>query len=109
MLRTSVHEGRLIRAPPSSSRQRIPPTMTKIAFIGAGSVEFTRNVLSDLLTSPDLGPLAISLHDIDGERLETAAKMARWIAARTGAVVRDRKSTRLNSSHLVISYAVFCL
>src|SRR5256885_12088897 len=25
------------------------------------------------------------------------------------AVWRDRKSTRLNSSHLVISYAVFCL
>src|SRR5205807_8764953 len=25
------------------------------------------------------------------------------------AVVLDRKSTRLNSSHLVISYAVFCL
>src|SRR3989454_7370959 len=26
-----------------------------------------------------------------------------------GAHRRDRKSTRLNSSHLVISYAVFCL
>src|SRR5436190_18665086 len=26
-----------------------------------------------------------------------------------GIVVRDRKSTRLNSSHTVISYAVFCL
>src|SRR2546426_9297813 len=26
-----------------------------------------------------------------------------------GAEVADRKSTRLNSSHLVISYAVFCL
>src|SRR5256885_11826972 len=26
-----------------------------------------------------------------------------------GRVGRDRKSTRLNSSHLVISYAVFCL
>src|SRR5256885_4814119 len=25
------------------------------------------------------------------------------------AYLRDRKSTRLNSSHLVISYAVFCL
>src|SRR2546426_8099053 len=25
------------------------------------------------------------------------------------AATRDRKSTRLNSSHLVISYAVFCL
>src|SRR5256885_8355766 len=27
----------------------------------------------------------------------------------TRAIVQDRKSTRLNSSHLVISYAVFCL
>src|SRR5215467_15251276 len=31
------------------------------------------------------------------------ARRARLLA------VRDRKSTRLNSSHLVISYAVFCL
>src|SRR5256885_10953337 len=29
--------------------------------------------------------------------------LAKWSAG------RDRKSTRLNSSHLVISYAVFCL
>src|SRR2546426_6989880 len=28
---------------------------------------------------------------------------------RVGVAERDRKSTRLNSSHLVISYAVFCL
>src|SRR2546426_12282827 len=30
-------------------------------------------------------------------------------ARRGGGRVQDRKSTRLNSSHLVISYAVFCL
>src|SRR2546426_9068619 len=30
-------------------------------------------------------------------------------AMRWSAKPRDRKSTRLNSSHLVISYAVFCL
>src|SRR5256885_6267667 len=30
-------------------------------------------------------------------------------AARSGDGLSDRKSTRLNSSHLVISYAVFCL
>src|SRR5690606_41257380 len=28
---------------------------------------------------------------------------------RVGVVVPDRKSTRLNSSHMKISYAVFCL
>src|SRR5690606_40753235 len=27
----------------------------------------------------------------------------------SGAPIRDRKSTRLNSSHVKISYAVFCL
>src|SRR5256885_3992696 len=32
---------------------------------------------------------------------------ASFFDARAGSV--DRKSTRLNSSHLVISYAVFCL
>src|SRR5256885_11375868 len=30
-------------------------------------------------------------------------------AAQQDPTVKDRKSTRLNSSHLVISYAVFCL
>src|SRR2546426_7363540 len=30
-------------------------------------------------------------------------------SAAPAASVQDRKSTRLNSSHLVISYAVFCL
>src|SRR2546426_6125726 len=37
--------------------------------------------------------------------------MRRSLAVQGGAAVvrQDRKSTRLNSSHLVISYAVFCL
>src|SRR5258708_23220487 len=30
-------------------------------------------------------------------------------ARRTGLALPDRKSTRLNSSHQIISYAVFCL
>src|SRR5699024_12801300 len=32
-----------------------------------------------------------------------------WITPRNDVVVQDRKSTRLNSSHVSISYAVFCL
>src|SRR2546426_6395073 len=38
--------------------------------------------------------------------------LTRWRARSTkglSSFVGDRKSTRLNSSHLVISYAVFCL
>src|SRR5256885_11834489 len=40
--------------------------------------------------------------------LGTAYHLTRESAARV-LVLEDRKSTRLNSSHLVISYAVFCL
>src|SRR5256885_2873181 len=36
-----------------------------------------------------------------------AARLSFWSAVSRHC--RDRKSTRLNSSHLVISYAVFCL
>src|SRR5688500_19852700 len=38
-----------------------------------------------------------------------SATMAPASACTSGSSVSDRKSTRLNSSHLVISYAVFCL
>src|SRR5256885_8055575 len=38
-----------------------------------------------------------------------AAPATAKAAAQSSILVRDRKSTRLNSSHLVISYAVFCL
>src|SRR5256885_10160144 len=55
----------------------------------------------DHLAVPDLRPGAVLAERPAGDR-------------RSGQVeqrgeFRDRKSTRLNSSHLVISYAVFCL
>lgn len=54
--------------------------MTKIAMIGAGSVVFVKNLLTDILSQPDLQGCTIALHDIDAERLETAGMMARWTA-----------------------------
>src|SRR5690606_41161122 len=42
------------------------------------------------------------------ERLYTNANEARDLVQRAAGVL-DRKSTRLNSSHVKISYAVFCL
>ncbi|MEJ7819429.1 MAG: alpha-glucosidase/alpha-galactosidase [Rubrobacteraceae bacterium] len=59
--------------------------MIKIAFIGAGSVVFTKNLLTDILKFPELGGATIALHDIDPERLETAGMMARWTSEQLGA------------------------
>ena len=57
----------------------------KIAFIGAGSVVFTKNLLGDILGYPELRDVEIALHDIDADRLETAAAMARYVASVRGA------------------------
>ena len=46
--------------------------MTRIVLVGAGSVEFTRNLLGDFLAYPELQSAEIVLHDIDPERLATA-------------------------------------
>src|SRR5438034_8727204 len=60
---------------------------------------------------PDLAP-ALELLQVAGSALEGAALagLGRGLAAaRVVAADLDRKSTRLNSSHTVNSYAVFCL
>src|SRR5256885_9249045 len=54
-----------------------------------------------------------SSHDVDSSEMafKIAGSMAFKAACHRASPVllEDRKSTRLNSSHLVISYAVFCL
>jgi alpha-galactosidase len=59
--------------------------MTTIAFVGAGSVVFTRQLLSDIFGFPELADATIALHDIDPDRLETAEGIARQVAAQVGA------------------------
>ena len=46
--------------------------MTKIAFIGAGSLGFTRGLVRDILTFPLLKDAELALMDINAERLEFA-------------------------------------
>src|SRR5439155_8052134 len=54
------------------------------------------------------GELALWL-GVSGARVEPAAGGARLVLENSGRKIADRKSTRLNSSHVAISYAVFCL
>src|SRR5258708_15677220 len=45
----------------------------------------------------------------DGIPVASRIHAAVLVCVKTAAIMRDRKSTRLNSSHQIISYAVFCL
>src|SRR5512136_1166950 len=53
--------------------------MTKIAFIGAGSLGFTRGFARDVLTFPLLKDATLALMDIDAERLDFARRSVQRI------------------------------
>lgn len=81
--------------------------MPTITFLGAGSVVFTRQLVTDLLRFDDLPTLDIALHDIDAERLEVARLTALNVAAQLGREVRvtasaDRR-TALAGADFVIN------
>ena len=61
--------------------------MFRVAFVGAGSVEFTRDLVRDLFTFPELQEIELTLHDIDEGRLATAEHIARLAAAKHGAQI----------------------
>src|SRR2546426_4425130 len=87
----------MIRRPPRST---LFPYTTLFRSRGSSGRSFGPRPPS----SSTVGPLRCeALH---GDRPGGAARRAQ---AATDADLLDRKSTRLNSSHLVISYAVFCL
>src|SRR5205807_4106514 len=91
---------------------------------GADSSEhFQRSLLRNYLAASALRAVGVS-RDIGGISASSkpatnmgigATRPQRFNSQRarmnfvSGRRERDRKSTRLNSSHLVISYAVFCL
>lgn len=58
--------------------------MPKIAFMGAGSSVFAKNVLGDCIKTPEIAPLNIALHDIDPIRLEDSRLMINNIIANSG-------------------------
>src|SRR2546421_6696564 len=75
---------------------RRPPRSTLFPYTTLFRSLVTLGQLRDRLEWPGLCQIAQSGHPL----LSLAA---------TQAIARDRKSTRLNSSHDQISYAVFCL
>ena len=61
-----------------------PNRRLKITLIGAGSTVFTRNLLGDLLSYPELAGAEIALHDIDAHRLGLSEQVAHRIAGALG-------------------------
>jgi alpha-galactosidase len=80
--------------------------VTKIVFNGAGSAEFTKELLADILGFEALAGSTIALFDVDRERLDTAAAIARWTAGALGAPATieahlDRRAALDGADHVI--------
>src|SRR3712207_7501983 len=102
----------MMRRPPRSTLFPYTPLFRS----GGTSLGRAADTLHDALTSADLPGARSALPSLAGRDPSglTEAELARAtvesVAENTAdaAVAPDRKSTRLNSSHANISYAVFC-
>ena len=83
--------------------------MPKIAFMGAGSTVFAKNVLGDCMLTPALKDAEIALYDIDGERLRDSQTMLENLRdnLQTGASIRaylgeDQRRDALRGADYVV-------
>src|SRR5256885_13329345 len=97
---------------------RRPPRSTLFPYTTLFRSQMTlrdRRRRADAATPAQKEPPARPPHDgLDGGKFETgswriASEEPRHSGRFADGCLLDRKSTRLNSRHLVISYAVFCL
>ncbi len=65
----------------------------KIAFIGAGSVGFTRTLLKDILSVPEFEDVEIAFHDIHEGNLEKVTQLCQKDIAANGLSIRIQSST----------------
>jgi alpha-galactosidase len=85
--------------------------MPKIAFIGAGSVVFTRNLLADILLFPELRESTISLMDIDPARLDVIHAVAKCMVRENGLPTQieatlDRKAALDGANYVIVMIQV---
>lgn len=82
--------------------------MKKIAFIGAGSFGFTRTLVKDILTFPELQDIEIALMDIDKDRLAYIKRAVEKIIAKGNYPARvtatlDRKEALSGADGVAIT------
>jgi len=85
--------------------------LAKIVIIGAGSHVFSRNLITDFLSYPELRDSTIALMDIDMERLDLIAAFARKLVSQNGFKTRvesttDRRVALEGADYVIVSIRV---
>ncbi len=81
----------------------------KIAFIGAGSVGFTRTLLSDLLTVPEFRHIDVSFTDISAHNLQMVTDLCQRDIIENGLDIRIHATTDRREALRGAKYVVICV
>src|SRR5207245_4634534 len=87
---------------------RLASAVVGLAPLVAGCTERTPRVPESSVSTPPAPPAPESTSGVPVAAVESTRAVPA-AAIESSAAAQDRKSTRLNSSHGSISYAVFCL
>lgn len=80
--------------------------MPKIAFIGAGSTVFAKNLMGDILSYPELADSTLALMDIDENRLSTSEIVAHKVAEALNAKPKIEVTTDCRAALDGADYAI---
>jgi len=85
--------------------------MVKIAIIGAGSHVFSKNLITDFLSYPELRNSTITLMDIDKERLDVVAAFTKTLTRQHGFQAKvesttDRREALKDANYVIVSVRV---
>lgn len=83
----------------------------KIAFIGAGSTVFMKNIVGDVLQRPALSGATIALMDINPQRLEESAVVVNKLISTLGVQAKaetysDQKKALANADFVVVAFQI---
>src|SRR5207253_3308752 len=90
-------------------RSRIPIARTRALNTAPKARSLSRMRYFGAMSQGNVSVIWRANHSAVGLRVTANHSNCRRLWPRTRNAKRDRKSTRLNSSHVAISYAVFCL
>jgi len=81
----------------------------KLTFIGAGSIGFTRTLLSDILTVPALRDIEVSFTDINERNLEMVAALCQRDIEENGLQIKIHSTANRREALAGANYVINCI
>ena len=81
----------------------------KVAFIGAGSIGFTRRLLSDLLTVPEFSEIEVAFTDINPDNLRMVTQLCQRDIDENGLKIRIQATLDRREAFRGAKYVINCV